>query len=156
MKHLQLLTRDKQTLVKIKLTISEAVSSLLKYLKLTKSLVKTYWGTFEFASFFFSSAAKCRISFIIMSKWSDAHSALLLTTSYIILFNFVIISCCNNSSIEISREATMTLTILTVNALNLACPALKYSSSTDVNCNFFSIITKAAFRSRITDKSFRP
>lgn len=102
------------------LTISAAVRSLLKYLKFTSNLLNTYWGTLEFGSFFFNSAVKCRISFIIISRWSEAHSELLLTTSCIILFNLVIMSCYSNSSIDISREATIALTILTVNALNFA------------------------------------
>lgn len=138
------------------LTISEAVRSLLKNLKLTSSLLNTYWGTFEFGSFFFSSAAKCKISLIMIKRWSDAHSALLETTSCIILFSFVIKSCCRSSSIEISLDATIALTIFTVNALNLLWPAWKYSSSTDVSCSFLRIITKAAFRSKITDNSFKP
>ena len=146
----------KVCLEKISLTISDAVNNLLKYLKFTSSLLNTCWGTFEFGSVFFSSATKCKISFIIIRRWSDAHSTFLLTTSCIILFSLVTISCYSNSSIGISLDATIALTIFTVKALNFACPTLKYSNSTWVSESFVRIITKAGFLSKITDNSFKP
>ena len=104
------------------LTTSLALSSLLNDLKFTRSESNTFCGVTESGFSFFSSAAKWRISFMITRRWSLHHSELSLTTSAII--PLILFSACisSNSSISISREATICRIILTVEALNFAWP----------------------------------
>ena len=73
-----------------------------------------------------------------------------------LIFSTIPMGCAHNSLNSRSLDATIYLTILTVNVLNLGWPTVKYSKRIATRLSFLRTATKAELRSTITERSFSP